>query len=177
MKWLTVLDLFLISVACDTPHSSIVCTPSYISAIPVLCSCHLCTVLGLQISNQLSKFLGFRALSCLWTCEIQDQQSVYIDAVTLVMLCSDRCALPSSTRAFRCLKSSGRPVKSLRAGGPGRQTACAHLSKYKTAGHNVDSTPERRRHVCAAFPACTGQGVSLLFSASTAYCVPLYAMV
>ena len=108
---------------------------------------------------------------------IQDQQSVYIDAVTLVMLCSDRCALPSSTRAFRCLKSSGRPVKSLRAGGPGRQTACAHLSKYKTAGHNVDSTPERRLHVCAAFPACTGQGVSLLFSASTAYCVPLYAMV
>ncbi len=108
---------------------------------------------------------------------IQDQQSVYVDAVTLVMLCSNRCALPSSTRALRCLKTAGRPVKSLHAGGPGRQTACAHLSKYKTAGHNVNSAPERRLHVCAAFPACTGQGVSLLFSASTAYCVPLFAMV
>ena len=108
---------------------------------------------------------------------IQHQQSVYVDAVTLVMLCSDRCALPSSTRAFRCRKIAGRPFKSLHAGGPRRQTAYAHLSKHKTAGHNVNSTPERRLHVCAAFPACTGQGVSLLFSASTAYCVPLFAMV
>ena len=102
---------------------------------------------------------------------------MYVDAVTLVMLCSDRCALPSSVRAFRCLQTADRPVKSLHAGGPGRQTACAHLSKYKAAGHNVNSKPERRLHVCAAFPACTGQGVSLLFSASTAYCVPLLAMV
>ncbi len=102
---------------------------------------------------------------------------MYVDAVTLVMLCSDRCALPSSSRAFGYLKSAGRAVKSSHAGRPGRQTACAHLSKYKTAGHNVNSTPERRLHVCAAFPACTGQGVSLLFSASTVYCVPLFAMV
>lgn len=93
------------------------------------------------------------------------------------MLCSDCGALRSSPRAFWYLNISGRPLKSLHPGAPGRQIACAHLSKHKTASHDVSSSPKRRAHVCAAFPACTGQGVSLLFSASTAYCVPFFAMV
>ncbi|DBA73881.1 TPA: hypothetical protein ACH3X2_009532 [Trebouxia sp. C0005] len=92
------------------------------------------------------------------------------------MLCSDCGALRSSPRAFWYLNISGRPLKSLHPGAPGRQIACAHLSKHKTASHDVSSSPKRRAHVCAAFPACTGQGVSLLFSASTAYCVPFFAM-
>ena len=117
-------------------------------------------------------------LTCARVLPARNRQSSLATSARFAMP-SSSCIYPScpNHRFLSYPQSSIRPVASQFANRARHRYYGRQSSRRSEARHAGYRRQSRQLPVLAALPSCTGQGISLLFTASSLYCVPLFAMV